>query len=269
MEQPDVSVHDPRATFLYGTSVRDVAEPLQFFDWDDSADEVRAFMEQQDCQVVGIRRDGKIEGFCALALLDAATAGHSARSFEDWVVLPGSSPLIAAVEALRHEPWVFMDVLGRVESVVTLEDLQKAPARMWLIAVISMLDAHFLRAINRWYQRDTWVKKLDRERVAVIRQTLEERRTRNPDTRLVDCLQLADKIAIIAATRSLRRWLGFSSRGIWSFISQKIDALRNRLVLAQPIDWSANTLMVVSIAEQLVARCEGTDGHRDGAERAD
>jgi len=135
----------------------DVAEPLASFDWDRPAAEVAAFMAAHDYDRVGIRREGIVRAYVERADLDGGRCGDHARSFGPDDLVPETASLQEVIESLGINGRCFVTVLDEVSAVVTLQDLEKPPVRMFLFGMITLLEMVFTLAIR--------VPTIDPERV--------------------------------------------------------------------------------------------------------
>ena len=152
-------------------------------------------MESHDYDVVGIRKDGVVEGYVGRESLSTGRSGDYAQPFTPKDLISEAAPLIDVFAALRDSPRVFVTYLDRVTGLVTKGDLQKAPVRMWLFGIISLLEMQLLRLIRACYPDDTWVPLLSPpRRVGGARRILNDRRTRNEEIDLVDCLQFGERV---------------------------------------------------------------------------
>ena len=94
------------------------------------------------------------------------------------------------------------------------------------------------------------MKELSEARLEKARQLYEERGRRSQDVRLVDCLQLGDKMQILMRNEKAREDLGFASRKTGEKTVKDFQSLRNNLAHAQDIvtyDWD----MIVAMATRL------------------
>jgi hypothetical protein len=148
--------------------------------------------------------------------------------------------------------------MGHVSGIITKGDLQKAPLRMWLFGLLSLIEMQLLRLIRTTYPDDTWTQLLSYGRLGKAQQFLEDRQRRNEAIDLADCLQFADKRSIVAKSDSLRAALGFNSKSQADKQLQELEHLRNELAHAQDIvtgRWP-DLVRLASSAEHLLERCE-------------
>jgi hypothetical protein len=186
------------------------------------------------------RRDELIGGTCSDAL----------SPFDEATILPDSAGLPMVVQVLHQSPWAFITVFGRVGGIATRSDLQKPPVRMWLFGMVAIIEMGFARVIQEHYPDDRWTEYVSEGRVQKAEALLAERRRRNQDLDLLDCLQFSDKGQIVLRNPQLRERLGFVSRRRGEETVKVLEALRNNLAHSQDIiacDWET----IVGLSENL------------------
>ena len=258
MKQLKSSLRDLREILERSFTVRQISEPLASFDASTPIEGVRSFMEKKDYDVVGVRDQGLIVGHARRSDVGARTLAECSSPFDPSALIPDSAPLRDALRVLVDAPYLFVLVLDRVWGIVTRGDLQKVPVRMWLFALISLMEMRFLRLIRECYPENSWTSQLSSERVGEAQRLLALRVQRNEAIDLADCLQLCDKRAIIAKTEILRGPLGFASRTKADDALEPLEKLRDNLAHAQdlkPGNW-AELMELAARAEDVVARCE-------------
>jgi hypothetical protein len=244
VEMPSSRIPDAVKRVLLETfTIRDVAEPLASFDAVSSAAEVREFMVARDFNVVGVRKDGQVVGYVERGSLGAGDCGQHLRPLEAASIpLDDSVPLLNLLTKLNGAPFVFVSVLGQVGGIVTLQDLQKAPVRMWLFGVVTMIEMRFSELIERHCPADKWRQYLSEGRLQKAEALLRERQRRNQRLDLFDCLQFSDKGQIIARNEDIRKLTVFASRNQTEDAVKRLEQLRNNLAHAQDIlgdsDWN-------------------------------
>ncbi len=229
------SLGDLQRLFARTITLRDIAEPLNSFDAAQPAEVVREFLEHRGYDVVGIREHGVVTGFASVTSLNSGTLGEHREAFGSDAVLPDSEPLLAAFAALRDRRHVFINVLGHVGGIVTRGDLQKAPVRMWLFGLVSLLEMQMLRLVRERYPGDSWTCHLSSERVQGAQRLFAERRRRHEENDLSDCLQLGDKATILMKDPDLFALSGFTSRNSLEHFFREVGQLRNALAHANDI----------------------------------
>jgi hypothetical protein len=221
-------------------SARDVAEPLASFDAGTASGEVRDFMDAHAFEVVGVRSEGQVVAYVEKGSLGDGACGPFRRPFEGATVLSDTAPLLTVLRELSRVPFLFVTVLGRVGGIITRADLQKAPVRMWLFGIVTLIEMRFAELIDRHCPEDGWKKYLSEGRLQKAQALLEERSRRNQKLHLIDCLQFSDKGQVIARNEELRKQTVFASRSQADEAVKNLEQLRNDLAHAKDIlttDW--------------------------------
>jgi hypothetical protein len=235
-----------RRVFAQGFRVADVAGPLASFDEATPAAEVGRSLDAAHADVAGVRRDGQVFGFVERPLPDYGPCGDAARPFDGAPVLPEFAPLSSAVRALAAAPRAFVTAFGRVAGVVTRADMGKAPVRMWLFGMVTLIELRYSRLIEQLCPDESWRRYLSEGRLKKAEELLAERRRRRQELTLIDCLQLADKGQIIARDEGIRARTVFRSRSKAEEGIKMLEGLRNDLAHAQDLvacDWDAIVLL--------------------------
>lgn len=258
MKQLKSSLGDLRRLFTRTITLRDIAEPLVSFDHIQSADEVLAFMQSREFDVVGVREHGVVVGLALRSALKGGTVGDHRQPFSLVDVLADTEPLHSAFDALRDRRHLFVTVLGHVGGIVTRGDLQKAPVRLWLFGLVSLLEMQLLRVIRERFPGESWGALLSEDRVQSASRLFAERQRRNEGNDLSDCLQLGDKAAILMKDPELFALSGFASKRSLESFFKEVGMIRNALAHANDIlagRWPA-LVDLVSQLESLLERLE-------------
>jgi hypothetical protein len=239
-----------RRVFVENFSAADIAEPLASFDAGTPAADALAVMVRRAYKVAGIRNDGTILGYVRQEELTEGTCGDAVHPFEEGDVVPESAAFPELVMRLDGRPRLFVTVLGQVGGIVTKTDLQKPPVRMWLFGMITILEMGLTRLVESAYPDGSWRQCLSEGRLHKAEALLEERRRRNQDLDLLDCLQFSDRGQIVLRNEELRNRAGFASRSRGEQTVKELEALRNNLAHSQDIiacDWD----IIVKLMENL------------------
>jgi hypothetical protein len=227
-----------------------------------SAAEMRTFMDAKDFDVVGVRLDGLVVGYVHREDLSSGTLGDHITPFVDSDLLDETAPMTEVLQRLSHSPRIFVQVMGHVSGIITKGDLQKAPIRMWLFGLLTLLELQLLRLIRMTYPDDTWTHTIPEGRLRKASELLKDRRRRNEAISLADCLQLADMMTVVLKTDYLRTVLELESRQQGEQLFDELKNLRNDLAHSQDIispRWP-ELAELVSQTEHLLARCEQLGG---------
>lgn len=254
------SLEDMRLLFGRTVTARHIAEPLVSFDAPSSASTTRAFMERRDFDVVGVRFEGSVRGFALRQELQGGELGNWVRQFDEATeIVQEHDTLTTVLQRLAATPIVYVRMMGEVSGIITKGDLQKAPVRLWLFGLLSLLEMHFLRLIRASFGDGSWTSSLSAERLSKAQGLLRERQRRNEAIDLADCLQFADKAKIVSAAERLRLALGFESRHAFDHLTEELKRLRDQLAHSNDIigdNWP-RLPSLASDLEALVEACEG------------
>jgi hypothetical protein len=242
-----------RRVFVENFSAADIAESLASFDAGTSAADVLAIMIRRAYRVAGIRKDGTLCGYVRQEELADGACGDVLHPFDEGDVVADSIGFPELVMRLNDRSHLFVNVLGQVGGIVTRTDLQKPPVRMWLFGMITIIEMGLTRLIETAYPDGSWRQFLSEGRRQKAETLLEERRRRNQDLDLLDCLQFSDRGQIVLRNEELRQRAGFASRSRGEQTIKELEALRNNLAHAQDIiscDWD----IIVKLTEYLDKR---------------
>jgi hypothetical protein len=227
--------------FLNGFTARDIAEPLRSFDESADTAAIRAAMESQQLEVVGIRKSGLVAGWLARGDVSNDSQPPNCRPFDEASVVADSASLNDVVQKLSADSCLFLRTFGEVSGVIRMNDLQKAPMRMWLFGLVTITELRVTRMIDEVCPEGSWQQHLSEGRLRMAAALQEERRRRHQEPSLLECLQLTDKGKIVARDFNLRQMTRFSSRRAVEQFVKGLQDLRNNLAHAHDIagDWDA------------------------------
>jgi hypothetical protein len=106
--------------------------------------------------------------------------------------------------------------------------------RNYLFGLISLLEMHLTFWISQFYPHDSWKQELKTDRLDAAAKVLSERRKRNEETSLFDCIQFCDKRDLIVAKDELRTRLGLPSKRGTTKLLESAENIRNALAHSQP-----------------------------------
>lgn len=256
------SIHDLRRLFEQSITVRDIAEPLASFDDNTPSDVAKKFMTERSFDVVGLRCEGAIRGYARLEDLETGVVGEHLRELSERDTLRETDPLLMVIERMREKRWIFVHFLGNPSGIVTRGDLEKAPVRMWLFGLVSLLEMQLLRRIMAHDSSETWWWPLISEkRLENAKKVHEDRNRRKEEANLASCLQLGDKASIFRKTAPLFEQTGFKTKKEWTDFMSQIENLRNSLAHSNAIapgSWPETCDLVFRL-EELLGKLERSD----------
>ena len=196
-------------------------------------------MKRRDYDVVGVREDGLVRGFLERGNIRIGRIGDCSQQIESKTIISQNSSLAKGVQRLVKEPWVFVGSPDHITSIATRADLDSQPVRLWLFGLVSLVEMQMLAAIREYFEGDSWLKLLGRRRLEKARWIYEDRKKRNEEVDLVDCLQFCDKRDILLKSGEVGHILGLNQEQASGFL-RDLEGLRNDLAHAQDLrkhDW--------------------------------
>ena len=251
------SLADLREIFDFRITASDIAESLESFGQDQEASEAREIMESKDFDVAGVKKNGAVYGYVERADLADGSVGDRAKSFDVSLIVTESTGLFKLLARLRDVPQLFVLDAVHVGSIVTRADLQKAPVRLFLFGMVTLIEMHFLRMIRDHFENDSWKSKA-RNYVEEAERIFANRRSRNQAIDLAECLNFAGKVTVVTNTKQLCRRNGFDSKESAKACLERIVELRNALAHGQDILlglWP-EIIDIVEDAELILDKCE-------------
>ena len=246
---------DLHRLFRDSITAREIAEPLASFDANNRSEKVKGFMEAKGFDVVGVSSDGTMLGYAQIEDLKTGLLKEYTKPFSDRTLIDEKTPLLETLGKLAEEDFVFLRFLGSPSAIVTRGDLQKAPVRMWLFGIISILEMQLLRLIKNEAEEDWWKELISPERQEDAQKVYKNRLEKKEEIGLVDCLQLGDKMTIFKKTDALFERTGFSSKNDWKSTMVKIENLRNNWAHSNEIrenSWPEKIDLAVRIEKLVV-----------------
>lgn len=250
-----------RTIFEERLTAREIASPLVSFDASADAKEVHAFMERERFDTVGIRRDGLVRAHVTRRRLASSTTMEQfAENLEDDLVIDDSAPMLACLKHLAEQPWVFVRAFGQVSAIVTRSDLHRQPVRLWLFGLIGLFELEATELIRRALKQGDWEPQCKADSLAEAKRAMDRLQPRDEDLELLDCLQLADKCTIVAASAELRRLAGYEEQRDASDFFRHLKELRNDLAHGRLLDersWKGVYELALEI-EEVVERLDSS-----------
>jgi hypothetical protein len=225
-----------RRVFLDAFVALDVAEPLCSFDASAAAAEVRAFLEAKGFDRVGVRVEGRVCGYAERAALAGGRLRDHLHPFGPDDLVEDGASLQEVIRSLAVNERCFVTVLGEASAIVTLQDLEKPPVRMFLFGMVTVLEMLLARAIDTAFPGESWRAHVAPGRLAKADELRAERERRGLPARPLDCLQFSDKGLLALRIPEVRSRLGADASGKELRRALKeLEELRNHLAHAQEI----------------------------------
>jgi hypothetical protein len=134
---------------------------------------------------------------------------------------------------LRTRERAFVLLGPNVKGIITLADLNKPPVRVYLFGLMSLLEMHLRFWVHKFYPEESWKGQLKGDRLEAASKIQTERKGRNEEIGLLDCLQFCDKRDLLLANAEFLKTLDIASKGGFEKLLKKAEDLRNRLAHSQ------------------------------------
>jgi hypothetical protein len=252
MKQLKSSYRDLRAMYD-NIGAKHVLEPLKSRHAHDDSAVVRRYMEKPevDFDVMGIKEKGKVYGYVERASLAGGPCGNYSRVFHPSELIAESASLPEVLSVLRSNPRIFVLRGTKVTGIVTRGDLQKAPVRMWIFGIITLIEMNLLSTIRTHYTDESWKKSITRARLEKATKLFKERKKHNEAIDLVDCLEVCDKADIVLGISRIRQrikdGLGKDPRAVLD----SMEKLRNIVAHAQDLIAGSSWTELIDLTRDL------------------
>lgn len=188
--------------------VRLISEPLVSYDkqtpYADAVSDMKAsrfdvagVVDHADNVLGYIDSKGKLSGVCG-----DKNHGHP---FDPGSLVTDAMPIAEAGSLIARKRRVFVLERNKVTSIVTRADLQKAPVRMMIFGVITVLEMHLTNVLRREWPGDEWSKcdSFAPKQVKAIKDRFQQAKKRNDETDIFGCMDLYAKSLLACETNSL------------------------------------------------------------------
>ncbi|MBA7652395.1 hypothetical protein ES703_60229 [subsurface metagenome] len=258
MKQLKSSSQDLRYLFE-NITVKHVLERLQCCNAKEDAVIVKKRMKKLDFDVMGIKDKGITYGYVKQSKLKDGLCNKHEHVFHPSELVAESMPLIELLPILHDNQRVFVLERNKVNGIVTRGDLQKAPVRLFLFGLVTLLEMNLLYLIKIYYPKDSWTKHLKDNRLKNAEKLQSIRKDRNEAIDLADCLQFCDKRDLILKKSEILKNIGIKSKKSIKQTLESAEKLRNNLAHALDIVKGLSWTKVINLAKEIelfIKRCE-------------
>lgn len=202
---------------------------------DEDAAQARVRMDTHGYDMLPVVTDGVILGYVERESLEKGPCAASERKLGPTDLVSDSTPVLGLFPILRDRQRVFVLQGNRVTGIASRSDLQKAPVRMLLFTLVTLLEMHLQRLVGSLYPSSDWPLHLSKTRVQLAERLYSERRERNEQLELIDCLQFCDKRDLVLRVSRSVSHLGFPTRGGLERFLNEAEELRDLLAHGQDL----------------------------------
>jgi predicted transcriptional regulator len=230
---------------------------------DDTAD-ARSQMDRYGYDMLPVITDGAILGYVERAGLNDGPCAACERRLGPADLVSDSTPILDLFPILQHRPRVFVLQGNRVTGVVSRSDLQKAPVRMLVFTLVTLLEMHLQRLVSSLYPSAEWAAHLSGTRIRLAERLHAERRERNEQIELIDCLQFCDKRDLILRVSGAVSHLGFATHRRLDRFLTEAEEVRDLLAHGQDLvagsSWPERIQLIMELQRVLQSLESATHG---------
>jgi len=226
---------DVRSLFDRGITTGAIFELLKSCPVHASAREIKKLLAKRGFDVAGVMesKDGIVIGYVQRSDLETGSVRDHIKMFEPDLLIADSAPIPELFDLLNNKEFLFVLNKTRIEGIVTRADLNKPPVRIYLFFLISLLEMHLGFWIRKNYKNEFWKDYLSEDRLKNAQKLYENRKKRNQEIGIFECLQFADKRDLFLKNEDLRKEFSISSRRNGEEILKQVEILRDSLAHSQ------------------------------------
>jgi predicted transcriptional regulator len=134
----------------------------------DSNDDVAQALDRMDAygyDMLPVVTEGAILGCVERESLEGGRCGASERKLGPADLVSDATPVLDLLPILRDRQRVFVLQGNRVTGIASRSDLQKAPVRMLLFTLVTLLEMHLQRLVVAHYPLSEWPPPLSPARL--------------------------------------------------------------------------------------------------------
>lgn len=261
MKQLRTNIKELRKVFNQ-ISVRYISEfNLEMAKNDEDGNDVKNRMLERDYDVMPVTSNNGTDIFIGYVLQSELNEGHCIGQMKNITpndILAESTPVLASLILLRDRDWLFVLEGNKILGIVTKGDLRKAPVRMFLFALVNLIEMHLTLLIRDTCKEDELLPLIG-NRFEKARNLFNDRIQRNESLDIFDCLQLCDKIDITLKKVEIYNLMKFESEKETRRCLKEIEKLRDRLAHGHDIISGTSWKDVIDLTvmmEKIIRKCE-------------
>lgn len=219
-------------------SAKDIADPLLSFDADKDCMGVAKALETYQQEVASVRIHGAVRGYLQKSDVtdgNEEPCAQRIRHFTVDQVVAGDAPISDVIHILTRHDYCFVELLGDIVGVIDRGSINKPLVRMWLFGIMTLIEIRLVDLIEIHFPEQSWESEVTPNRLEKARAIHEDRQRRGQHSRLIDCLQLSDKIQIMLSHQPTFDSMEFQSKKAGKRVAKEMEQLRNHLAHAQDI----------------------------------
>ena len=251
-----------RSVLGAGITAFAILEPLHSCLPETDALRAADFLKDRGFDVAGVKDavNGRVIGYVERRTLTHGKVADHVKPLTVDCLIADTTPLPEVLSFLKSREFAFVLDGTEVDGIITRADLTKPPVRVYLFGLISLLEMHLAHWIRAEFEGDSWKDHLSKRRLDAAVKLQEERRKRNQDIDLIECLQFCDKRDLVLKRKELRQALGLGGKNAAHRFLKRAEDLRDLLAhsqqdLVQGTAWE-DLIELVEILEIVLERSD-------------
>jgi hypothetical protein len=225
------SYQDLQNIFNHNIRAKDLAEFLVSFDYDQSAKSVKEVVKGKGYTVVGVRKDGDVNGYIKMDKLnDNGIIGDYIEEINDKNEINENEGIMETLNKLKENDYYFVKILNHYGGIITRSDIKKITFRLWVYGTISIFEILLLDILrSQNHNENTITEFLNESRINAGKKIYELRKIKDEFIDFLECLQLSDKLTIcLLKNKSILANLNLTQREART-LKEDIEYLRNEI----------------------------------------
>lgn len=230
--------------FVDDVTAKSIYEPLHSCPNDWIAELAKVTLKKKGFDVAGVKKNktGEVIGYIIADELKCGDLSKYVNPITPNLLISDSIPIADIFTTMMDRDFSFVLVGKQISGIVTKADINKPPVRIYLFGMISLFEMHLTRWIDHFNPHNSWENKISDDRLKKAQDIYQDRRRKNQDLTLIECLQICDKRDILLNTDGFNNDFELSKNWFYKFVKQ-IQILRDNLAHSQKsiisnIHWS-------------------------------
>lgn len=228
--------------FIDNITTKFIYEPINCCRLSDNSFEVKRTLERLDFDVMGVIDDTEnVIGYVLKEELKHGRIQEVTHRIELENIISDSAPILELLNILSKKPYSFVIESNKVVGIVTRADINKPIVRIYIFGIISLFELHLNFWINQFHEEDSWSHLISEKRLNEAEKIFENRKGKNEELTLLECIQLCDKRDILQNTDDFTEQFEFSKKK-FNRLLKDVETIRNELAHSQDsiisnLDW--------------------------------
>jgi hypothetical protein len=251
--------------FIDNVTARCIYEPLLCCPINSNAEEAKQALKTRDFDVAGVKaiEDGDVIGYVVTNEIGNGNIKEYIKHITTDLLISDSTPLAEIFSVLSDKNFALVVYGNHVTGIITKADINKPPIRVYIFGMVSLFEMHLNSWITYFYRNDSWINEIPEQRLTEARETYNQRKGKNQELSLLECIQLCDKRDLLSKSNEFLRAFDLSRNYFDSFV-KKVEKIRNDLAHSQnsiiaSLEWTAFVETITSTEKFLIDSDNGVE----------